>query len=88
MRLSQHPMDQAHKRARQHHWVAGLRPRMLPRAILRGRHRLSVSSTGVGQKPVSEAHNPRVPGSSPTGPTIRKLFSSQTLHDLRNRGQD
>ena len=69
MGLPQHPMDQAHKRARKHHWAIGLGPRMRPRAILRGGNEFPVSSRDFEQKPVSEAHNPLVAGSSPAGPT-------------------
>ena len=57
MRLPQHPMDHAHKRARKHHWAVGLGPWMLPRAILRGCDGHPVSSRGVGKNPVSLAHN-------------------------------
>ena len=31
MRLPHHPIDHAHKRAREHHWQSGLGPRVLPR---------------------------------------------------------
>ena len=52
MGLPQHPMDQAHKRARKHHWAIGLGPRMRPRAILRGGNEFPVSSRDFGAKPV------------------------------------
>ena len=52
MGLPQHPMDQAHKRAREHHWAIGLGPRMPPRAILRGGNELPVSSRDFERKPV------------------------------------
>ena len=52
MGLPQHPMDQAHKRARKHQCAFGLGPRMRPRAILRGGDGLPVSSRDFGPKPV------------------------------------